>query len=124
MKTNKFFHSSRKYNRNKIYLGLHFFLTVAEVVIGKDGYHNTSLVTEGNLERGAIVVQFVILLPAHSRSLLFFCCIINVGKAEILLLQLTNVCMPRRELKEHVSLQGIISNYQHEVVSLTHEGQG
>mmetsp|Transcript_31385 Transcript_31385/g.69574 ORF Transcript_31385/g.69574 Transcript_31385/m.69574 type:complete len:210 (-) Transcript_31385:857-1486(-) len=71
--------------RAKTDLGLDFLLTVAKVVVGKDGYHNTPLVTEGNLERTALVVELKLISPAHARGLLCLGGLANVRQAQILL---------------------------------------
>ncbi len=54
------------------------YLAVSEVVISKNGHHDAAFVSKSNLERLPIVVLFVLIFPAHSRSLLIISGIIHM----------------------------------------------
>ncbi len=51
-------------------LGFHLFLAVPEIVVGNQGDHHALPSAAGDLEGGAVVVEFVLGLPAHAVAFL------------------------------------------------------
>ncbi len=66
-------------------LRLYFLLAIAEVIVRNHRNHHTAFVTAGCLERAAIVVEFVFVLPAHAIATLALSGGVPVRKAEFLL---------------------------------------
>ena len=66
-------------------LGLDFLLAVAVIVVGNDGDDDAALVARGDLERCAIVIQLVLVLPAHAVSPLARGGVVPVGQAQCFL---------------------------------------
>lgn len=65
-------------------LGLDLLLAVAEVVVGDDRDDDTGLVAGAQLERFAVVVQLIGIVPAHSVTTLPVGGVGHVGQAEFL----------------------------------------
>ena len=66
-------------------LGFDLLLAVAVVVVGDEGDDDAALVAAGDLEGAAVVVEFVLGLPAHAVALLALGGVGDVGQAEFLL---------------------------------------
>ena len=63
-------------------LGLDLFLAVAEVVVGQNGDHHAAGIARGELERLAVVVALVGILPAHALAALALGRVIPVRQAQ------------------------------------------
>ena len=70
---------------SKSNLRLALLLAVAKVVVGEDGDHNAGLVSHGDLEGAALVVELELVGPAHTGGLLGLSGLADVGQAKILL---------------------------------------
>lgn len=72
-------------------LGLHFLFAVSEIVIGKNGDHDSTLIAACNFEWLATIVKLVRIGPAHASGLLVVGGIGNVWKTQVFLQALTKV---------------------------------
>src|ERR1051325_6666123 len=61
------------------------FFAVPEIIVGDDGDNHAASVATGDLEGGAVVVEFVVALPAHAVALLAFGRFVEMRKACVLL---------------------------------------
>mmetsp|Transcript_912 Transcript_912/g.1642 ORF Transcript_912/g.1642 Transcript_912/m.1642 type:complete len:250 (+) Transcript_912:11-760(+) len=66
-------------------LSLGFFLAISKIVVCQNCDHDATGISHGNLERLAIVVQFIFVCPANSLRLLQFRGLRHMWQAQILL---------------------------------------
>ena len=63
-------------------LRLDLFLAVTEIIVGDDGDDDAGFVAAGQLERAAVVVQFVLFFPAHAVAALAWRGLVEVREAD------------------------------------------
>ena len=119
-------------------LCLYLLLAVAKIVVRDGGDHASGFVAQGELEGAAVVVEFVLVLPAHAVLFLAFRGFIRMRQSHILFLEgdevggednASAVACPVLDVNARVVLDqegipGVTENALHEVEVGSHGGRG